>query len=159
MERLEPSIAGKFSSTGRRPSWRRPGFLCAVAWGILPALLLAACGTRERLTFPTQETGNGFGPTTTITVPDRSDTTVTEGDVFFVVGQTSDEDGIGTVFIELGGLDQAFSPIDGEGRDTVRFAIPLSTIGHFGDTAVVRVHGVDRLGDEGPPAVRQIFIR
>lgn len=123
------------------------------------ALLVAACGTRERLTFPTQETGDGFGPTTNILVPDRADTTVTEGDVFFVQGRTTDDDGVQTVYIELGGLDQAFSPIDGEGQDTVRFALPLSTIGHFGDTAVVRVHGVDRLGDEGPPAVRHIVIR
>jgi hypothetical protein len=129
------------------------------ARGIVLALLLTACGTRDRVTFPTQETGDGFGPTTAITVPDRSDTTVTEGDVFFVEGLTTDEDGVATVFIELGGLDQAFSPIDGQGRDTVRFALPLSTIGHLGDTAVVRVHGVDRLGIEGPPAVRQILIR
>ena len=134
------------------------GFRTVVA-SIGLALLVAACGTRERLTFPTQETGDGFGPTTNILVPDRSDTTVTEGDVFFVQGRTTDDDGVQTVYIELGGLDQAFSPIDGEGQDTVRFALPLSTIGHFGDTAVVRVHGVDRLGDEGPPAVRQILIR
>jgi hypothetical protein len=127
--------------------------------GILLALLVGACGTRDRPTFPTQETGNGFGPTTTITEPDRADTTVTEGDVFFVVGHTTDEDGVATVVIELGGLDQAFAPIDGGGRDTVRFAIPISTIGHLGDTAVVRVHGVDRLGDEGPPAIRQILVR
>jgi hypothetical protein len=125
----------------------------------LALALAAACGTRERVTFPTQNTGDGFGPLTTILVPDRADTVVTEGDVFFVEGLTTDDDGIASVFIELGGLDQAFLPIDGEGRDTVRFALPLSTIGHLGDTAVVRVHGLDRVGDEGPPAVRQIFIR
>jgi hypothetical protein len=129
------------------------------AVGLALVILTEACGTRDRITFPTQETGDGFGPTTTITVPDHADTTVTEGDVFFVVGETNDQDGVATVFIELGGLDQAFTPINGEGRDTVRFAIPLSTIGHLGDTAVVRIHGVDRLGDEGQAAVRQILIR
>jgi hypothetical protein len=135
------------------------GLLRTVGAGPAIALLLSACSTRDRVTFPTQETGDGFGPTTTITVPDRADTTVTEGDVFFVQGQTVDGDGVAAVFIELGGLDQAFTPIDGQGADTVRFAIPLSTIGHLGDTAIVRVHGVDRVGDQGPPAIRQIFIR
>lgn len=151
---MEPELAGAVGAgaSGRAKAPVRLGVL-----GL--ALAVAACGTRERVTFPTQDSGDGFGPITTILVPDRADTIVTEGDVFFVEGQTTDDDGVATVFIELGGLDQAFLPIDGQGRDTVRFALPLSTIGHLGDTAVVRVHGLDRVGDEGPPAVRQILIR
>jgi hypothetical protein len=58
----------------------------------------------------------------------------------------------------VGGLNQGFAPILGEGKDTVDFAVQLSTINHSGATVIVQVYGVDLLGDQGSIVSRQIHI-
>ena len=50
-------------------------------------------------------------------------------------------------------------PLNGEGADTVTFALQLSTLGHTGTMATVRVYAVDLLGDRGSAVTRQIRIQ
>jgi len=128
----------------------------AIWWGAL--VVLAACGQRDRLTFPTENPGDGSGPITEITHPASPDTVVIEGDLLIVQGRTYDADGVDTVYFEVGGLSQGFAPIQGEGADTVDFAMQLSTLNHSGATVLIRVYGVDLLGDQGTPVSRQIRI-
>lgn len=128
-----------------------------VRWAALASA--AGCGERDRLTFPSENPGDGSGPVTEITQPEVPDTSVSEGDLIMVEGRTYDPDGVDTVYIELGGAHQAFPPIQGQGEDTVSFGLQLSTIGNSGATVVLRVFGVDLLGDQGTPASRQIRIQ
>lgn len=126
----------------------------------LAALAFAeGCGERDRLTFPSENPGDGSGPVTEITQPEVPDTSVSEGDLIMVQGRTYDPDGVDTVYIELGGANQAFPPIQGQGEDTVSFGLQLSTLGNSGATVVLRVFGVDLLGDQGTPAERQVRIQ
>lgn len=125
-------------------------------WGILA--VLTGCGQRDRLTFPTENPGNGQGPSTEILQPGAADTAVTEGDLLILRGRTFDADGVDTVYFEIGGINQGFAPITGEGADTVDFALQLSTLGNSGATVSVRVHGVDMLGVQGSVASRVIHI-
>lgn len=129
----------------------------AIRWSALA--LAAGCGQRERPTFPTENPGNSAGPVTEILQPEMSDTTVVEGDLVFVDGRSSDPDGVDTVYFEVGGIDQSFPPLKGGGADTVPFGLQLSTLGHTGVTATVRVYAVDLLGDRGSAVTRQILIR
>jgi hypothetical protein len=119
----------------------------------------AACGQRERPTFPTENPGNGSGPITEIFQPDAADTVVVEGDPIFVQGRARDPDGVDAVYFEVGGSNQSFAPLDGQGADTVTFAIQLSTLGNPGGTIVVQIYSVDRLGDQGSTVTRQIRIQ
>ena len=128
----------------------------AYRWAALVALV--SCGERDRLTFPVENPGDGDGPTTEITQPAASDTTVIEGDLLIVVGRTYDDDGVDTVYVEVGGANQGFAPILGEGEDTVDFALQLGTLNLSGATVLVRVHGVDLLGEQGNFVTRQIRI-
>ena len=127
----------------------------AFRWALLVALI--GCGERERLIFPEENPGNGSGPITEITRP-ATDTAVTEGDLLFVQGRTYDADGVDTVYFEVGGANQGFLPIQGEGDDTVSFLLQISTLNLSGGTVVVRVHGVDLLGEQGEYLNRQIRI-
>ncbi|HET9725799.1 MAG TPA: hypothetical protein VFP28_02715 [Gemmatimonadales bacterium] len=120
--------------------------------------VLAGCGTRERFVFPTENPGNGTGPTTEITRPGVADTAVTEGDLLIIQGRSVDPDGVDTVYIAVGGVNQGFAPILGQGKDTVDFAAQLSTIGHSGATVIVQAYGVDLLGQQGSIVSRQIHI-
>lgn len=120
--------------------------------------LVAGCGERDRLTFPDENPGDGSGPTTEVTRPATPDTTVIEGDLLIVQGRTYDADGVDTVYFEVGGANQGFSPIQGQGEDTVNFALQLSTLNLSGATVVLRVYGVDLLGQQGSPVSRQIRI-
>jgi hypothetical protein len=128
----------------------------AFRWAALAALL--SCGERDRLTFPVENPGDGSGPTTDITQPAAPDTTVIEGDLLLIQGRTFDADGVDTVYFEVGGANQGFAPIQGEGRDTVEFALQLSTLNLSGATVVIRAHGVDMLGQQGNLVSRQIRI-
>jgi hypothetical protein len=121
--------------------------------------VLAACGTRERPTFPLENPGNGSGPFTMITQPDGADTLLIEGDPFVLIGLSADPDGVDVVNFEVAGAGVSYAPLNGGGADTVRFSIELPTIGHSGDTIVVRVSAVDEVGDRGPIAMRQIRIQ
>jgi hypothetical protein len=137
---------GYFSMIPARAFW----------WGALA--VLAGCGQRERLIFPTENPGDGSGPVTEITQPGVADTVAVEGDLLVVRGRTFDADGVDTVYFEVGGINQGFAPIIGGGADTVAFALQLSTLGSSGATVSVRVHGVDLLGVQGAPASRVIRI-
>ena len=128
----------------------------AFRWAALAALV--SCGERDRLIFPVENPGDGTGPTTEINQPAADDTVVVEGDLLILRGRTFDADGVDTVYFEVGGANQGFSPIQGEGQDTVDFALQLSTLNHGGAAIVVRVHGVDLLGQQGSPVSRQIRI-
>lgn len=125
-------------------------------WGALA--VLTGCSQRDRLTFPTENPGDGQGPVTEITRPGVSDTVVIEGDLLILQGRTYDADGVDTVYFEVGGINQAFAPITGGGADTVDFALQLSTLNNSGATVSVRIHGVDLLGVQGAPANRLIRI-
>jgi hypothetical protein len=128
----------------------------AFRWAALAAVV--SCGERDRLVFPVENPGDGSGPTTEITQPGADDTVVVEGDLLILRGRTFDADGVDTVYFEVGGANQGFSPIQGEGKDTVDFALQLSTLNLGGATVVVRIHGVDVLGQQGSPVSRQIRI-
>jgi hypothetical protein len=128
----------------------------AFRWAALAALV--SCGERDRLIFPVENPGDGSGPATEINQPAASDTTVIEGDLLFIQGRTYDADGVDTVYFEVGGANQGFAPIHGEGEDTVEFALQLSTLNLGGATIVIRVHGVDVLGEQGEFVSRQIRI-
>jgi hypothetical protein len=119
---------------------------------------LVGCGTRDRLTFPSENPGDGDGPITEITHPATHDTTVTEGDLLIVQGRTFDPDGVDTVYVAVGGVNQGFAPILGQGKDTVDFALQLSTIGSSGVTVIMQIYGVDLLGQQGDIVSRQIRI-
>jgi hypothetical protein len=128
----------------------------AFRWAALAALV--SCGERERLIFPAEDPGNGEGPTTEVNRPMAPDTLVSDGDLLVVQGRAYDADGVDAIYIEIGGANQEFAPIQGEGQDTVAFALQLSTLGLGGVTMVVRIHSVDLLGDEGPSVNRQIRV-
>ncbi|MEP7176470.1 MAG: Ig-like domain-containing protein [Gemmatimonadales bacterium] len=133
-----------------------PVFRAVSCWAGLT--LAAGCGERERLTFPTENPGDGSGPTTEITRPSVPDTVVVEGDLIIIQGRAYDPDGIDTVYFEVGGTNQGFSPLRGLGADTVDFALQLSTLNFSGATVLLRAYGVDLLGSQGAPVSRQIRI-
>jgi hypothetical protein len=128
----------------------------AFRWAALAALM--GCGERDRLVFPVEDPGDGEGPTTEVNRPMASDTLVFDGDLLSVQGRAYDPDGVDAIFIEIGGANQEFAPIQGEGEDTVAFALQLSTLGLAGATVVVRIHAVDLLGDVGASVNRQIRV-
>ena len=123
----------------------------AVGW-------LVACGERDRLTFPEPNPGDGSGPFTNVTHPSDPDTVAIEGDLLILTGYSLDPDGVDTVYFQVSGADQGFSPLLGEGADSVPFALQLSTLGNSGGTITVRAFAVDGLGQRGSAAVRQIHI-
>jgi hypothetical protein len=128
----------------------------AFRWAALAALV--SCGERDRLVFPVENPGDGVGPTTEVNQPGVSDTLVSEGELLIVRGRAYDPDGVDAIFIEIGGANQEFSPIQGEGQDTVAFALQLSTLGLGGVTVAVRIFSVDLLGDQGSSVNRQIRV-
>jgi hypothetical protein len=126
-----------------------------VVWGVLVALLVG-CEERERLVF-VQEPVDHEGPISHIDPPSR-DTTLIEGDPFVVGGRTVDPSGVDTLYIEVEGANLSYLPLDGEGRDTLNFAITLPTQGLRGRTITVGVHGVDVIGNVGPTLTRRLTI-
>jgi len=139
--------SGYFSTVPMRAIW----------WAALG--LAAGCAERERLTFPTESPGSGTGPITEIFQPNGADTVVADGMSLVVSGRSRDPDGVHAVFFEISGLNQGFQPLDAGGADTVSFGLQLSTVGHGGDTAFIRIYAVDLLGDTGRAAVRQVRVR
>ena len=125
-------------------------------WGILMALLLG-CDERERLTFET-DPEDRVGPTSHIDPPSK-DTTLTEGDFFVIGARTVDTSGVDSVFIEVGGANLSYLPIDAHGADTLTFAINLPTIGLSGRTITLGVFGVDVIGNIGPTVSRRLTIQ
>src|SRR6266498_3762406 len=84
----------------------------------MPAMVLAACGERERLTFPTGSPSDGFGPVTEILSPAVDDSIVHEGDPFVLSGRATDLDGVDTVYFDVEGVPQGAPPLRGRGADT-----------------------------------------
>lgn len=145
--------------------WKRGERLESSGFGARPLVLVSlwivvlatACEERDRLTFPTPS--DGVGPVTTIDQPNSSDTTVDAGPDFFVNGRTIDPDGVDTVYFLVTGGNQNFQPFrPNPPSDTVRFGLPITTIGHGGDTILVQIYGVDSEGNQGPPSTRRIAI-
>jgi hypothetical protein len=130
-------------------------------WSLIVAGAIAfagACAERDRLTFPNQS--DGIGPVTLIDQPGGSDTTIDAGPTFFVNGRTIDSDGVDTVYFLVAGGSQGFPPLrPAPPADTVRFGVPLSTSGRSGQAIQLQVYAVDRQGNQGAPASRQIIIR
>ncbi len=124
---------------------------------VLIALLLG-CDERERLTFPSNQPGDDDqGPITVIDIP-RDDTVLTEGDPFVLSGRSIDSSGVDTVYFDIVNGAFGFSPLTGEGADTVRFGLQISTIGRSGQTITVSAIAVDVLGNRGGPAIRRLSI-
>ena len=145
---------GKPQSEGRWTSSLERGLLLAAV------MLAGGCAERDRLTFPAEPgPGDGIGPVTMIDQPNGADTTVPSGPGFFVNGRTIDSSGVDTVyFLVIGGSDN-FSPFrPNPPSDTVRFGIPITTLGNSGDTIVIRIYGVDGQGNHGSIASRRIFV-
>lgn len=151
---LEMRKRGKPQSEGRwTSSLERVLLLAAV-------MLAGGCAERDRLTFPAEPgPGDGIGPVTMIDRPNGADTTVPAGPEFFVNGRTIDSSGVDTVyFLVIGGSDN-FSPFrPNPPSDTVRFGIPITTLGNSGNTIVIQIYGVDGQGNHGSIASRQIFV-
>ena len=129
----------------------------------LPLLLVlfgTGCAERDRLIFPSgPDPRDSVGPVTSIDQPLGPDTTVTSGPQFFINGRTIDPDGVDTVyFFVIGGSDNIPPFRPNPASDTVRFGLPITTIGHGGDTIHVQVHGVDTRGNRGTTASRRIFV-
>ena len=127
-----------------------------VGWGVLLALLVG-CEERERLVFE-PEPVDQEGPISHIDPP-SSDTTLTAGDTFVIGGRTVDPSGVDTLYIEVEGANLSYLPLDGEGKDTLNFAITLPTQGLLGRTITVGVHGVDLIGNVGPTITRRLTIQ
>jgi hypothetical protein len=127
-----------------------------VGWGVLLSLLMG-CEERERLVFE-PEPVDQEGPISHIDPPSR-DTTLTEGDTFVIGGQSVDPSGVDTLYIEVEGANLSYLPLDGEGKDTLNFAITLPTQGLLGRTITVGVHGVDVIGNVGPTITRRFTIQ
>ena len=114
------------------------------------------CNIRDRLTVPDPDQP-GSGPETIIDRPGH-DTTVAAGPQFQVTGFTRDADRIDTIYFETAGGISNFSPFVG-GGDSVRFGLPLTTLGQSGQTITVRIFGTDHLGNRGDTAIRQIMVQ
>jgi hypothetical protein len=134
--------------------------VAGIWWLIVPTVIgvATACAQRDRLTFPSQ--GDDVGPVTVIDQPSGSDTTIDAGPTFFVNGRSIDTDGVDTVYFLVAGGSQGFPPVrPTPPTDTVRFGVPLSTNGRSGQAIELQVYAVDRQGNQGAPASRQIIIR
>jgi hypothetical protein len=119
---------------------------------------LAGCDERARLVFEPE--GDSQGPDTTIDSPETGEVQVPAGPQFNVSGRSVDPDGVDTVYFELIGGNEQFTPfVPNEFRDTVRFSIPISTIGKAGDDVEVLIFATDLTGARGDTAVRRIRIR
>ncbi len=120
--------------------------------------LLSGCGERSRLTFESNGPEDTTGPIASIDEP-TADTVLFEGPPFIVGGQVTDPSGVDTVYIDLEGSDHTLLPLEGGGRDTVRFGVPITTLGQAGQTVTVQVFGVDLFGNRGARAIRRLQIQ
>ncbi len=139
-----------------RPGRQRPRYsrwIEAARAGL--ALAVSACGTRDRLTFPSIDS---VGPQTNIDRP-NADTTVSGDSAFFLVTGTSvDSQGVDTLYAETVGGVTTFPPQSFR-QDSVRFGLPLTTLGLSGDTILLRVFATDQLGNRGDTAIRRIAVQ
>jgi hypothetical protein len=123
-------------------------------------MLVVGCEERDRLTYPSVPgPGDGIGPVTFIDQPNGFDTTVQSGPEFFINGRTIDSSGVDTVYFLVTGGSDNFSPFrPNPPSDTVRFGLPITTLGNDGDTILVEIYGADGEGNHGNVASRRIFV-
>jgi hypothetical protein len=134
---------------------RLPGVVPGVVNAAL-ILAAAACTERDRLTYPVTGPGDA-GPRTTIDKP-SVDTAVQAGPAVFVLGYTTDPDGVDTVYFETVGGVSSFQPFIAH-QDSVRFGLPITTSGQSGAVITVRVFGTDQLGNRGDTAIRVLTVQ
>ena len=125
--------------------------------GWLLVALTVGCGERSRLTFEDGGPNDETPPVALIDVPSQ-DTTVQEGPQVLIGTQVTDDNGVDTVYVDLEGADHELQPFNGEGRDTVLLAFPITTLGNHGLTITVQVFGVDLAGNRGQRAIRKITV-
>ena len=135
-------------------SERRRWTTGATLW-LVALVALGACTERERPTF--QEPSDLVGPHSVILGP-SVDTVVAAGRLVSMVGQTTDGDGVDTVYFQVAGSSELFPPFVGS-QDTVTFNIPVTTRGLTGTKVTFLVFGVDHLGNPGDTAYRVIDVR
>ena len=96
---------------------------------------------------------------TMIDQPAGPDTIVESGPDLFINGRTIDSSGVDTVYFLVTGGSDNFAPFrPNPPSDTVRFGLPITTLGNDGDTIVVRIFGVDASGNHGSAASRRIIV-
>ena len=119
-------------------------------------LALVGCSSRDRLTFP--NSNDGEGPSVTITDPSQ-DTTVQAGPAALVSGRVVDSDGIDTVYFDVQGGLSSFPPLLANGVDTVTFSLPISTNGLSGTTISIAISAVNVAALHGDTAIRQVIVQ
>ena len=146
-------MAGHLRNRSQAPNWKR---LLLVSAALVAGL--GACDERARLVFEPE--GDSQGPDTTIDNPETGEVEVPAGPQFNVSGRSVDPDGVDTVYFELIGGNEQFTPfVPNEFRDTIRFSIPVSTIGKAGDDVEVLIFATDLTGARGDTAIRRLRIR
>jgi len=128
----------------------------SLAW--VAVALLLGCDERSRLTFESNGPDDTSGPVASIIEP-LADTVLFEGPPFILGGLVTDPSGVDTVYVDLEGSDHTLLPLEGGGRDTVRFGVPITTAGQAGQTVTVQVFGVDLFGNRGTRAIRRLQIQ
>ena len=108
----------------------------SIRWAALA--ILAGCGQRDRLTFPTENPGDGDGPTTEITQPAVSDTGRHRRRLAHSAGSHLRRRRGGHGLLRGGRRQPGVCPDRRRGADTVDFALQLSTLNNGGGTVNVR---------------------
>ena len=145
-------MAGHLRQRSQASNWKR---LLLASSALVAGL--GACDERARLTFEPE--GDSQGPDTTIDSPETGEVRVPAGPQFNVSGRSTDPDGVDTVYFQLIGGNEQFTPfVANEFQDTVRFSIPVSTIGQAGKTVDVLIFATDLTGVRGDTAVRHLII-
>lgn len=138
--------------TPQAPRWKR----------LLPVLgmvvAVGGCVERARIGFEPDPEENE-GPNATIDVPETPEVRVPSGPSYGVTGTVTDADGVDTVYFELFGSPEQFQPhVPATFDDTVRFSLPITTIGRAGTAVTVLVFGTDLEGVRGDTATRRVVI-
>jgi|SRR5687768_11441074 hypothetical protein len=145
-------MPGQPFGTLQAPNWKR----------LLPVLgmvvAVGGCVERARIGFEPDPEENE-GPNATIDEPETAEIRVPAGPTYAVAGRVTDADGVDTVYFELFGSPEQFQPhVPGEFDDTVRFSLPITTLGRAGSAVTILVFGTDREGFRGDTATRRVVI-
>jgi hypothetical protein len=137
-------------------SWSESPFPAPAGVALLATLtgVLAGCGERDRLTFPTPP--DGIGPVTVIEEP-SVDTVASNGDALTIVGRSEDVDGVDSVYFRLFGTAEQYEPLNVDGN-TVRWSLRVTAPQDRGETIVIRASAVDRAGNRGVSVERTIQV-
>jgi hypothetical protein len=122
-------------------------------------MIVAVGGCVERARIGFEPDTDNEGPDATIDVPETAEVRVPAGPPYAVTGRVTDADGVDTVYFELFGSVEQFQPhVPGEFDDTVRFSLPLTTLGRAGSVVTILVFGTDLEGVRGDTATRRVVI-